>query len=165
MKYKLPVYETCLHRHHPIVNDRNHQKANAISVSRICMHLKSIVLNHKNAFFLIPPFSQSIPNYYQGSQFFSRYTVSHKSGLICFLNNPRPNNKKNHLISCIVNVSIGTLRKIFFKLEISRAIRSSTPIFLTRNVCHISSWVWWQTAFFDSMAPHSTPRPKAELCR
>ena len=39
----------------PIVNDRNHQKANAIPVSRIRMHLKSIVLNYKNALFLTPP--------------------------------------------------------------------------------------------------------------
>ena len=55
MKYKLLVYDTCLQRHHPIVNDRNYQKANAISISRIRIHLKSIVLNHKIALFLIPP--------------------------------------------------------------------------------------------------------------
>ena len=55
LKYKLLVHETCLQRHHLIANDRNHQKANAIPVSRIRMHLKSIILNPKNALFPIPP--------------------------------------------------------------------------------------------------------------
>ena len=58
--YKL-VYETCLQRHRLIVNDKNHQKASAISVSRIRMHLKKI-LNYRSIIPNTPPppFSQSI---------------------------------------------------------------------------------------------------------
>ena len=55
MEYKLLVYETCHQRQDPSVNDRNHQKANAISVLRIRMHLKSIVFSYKNGLFPIPP--------------------------------------------------------------------------------------------------------------
>ena len=55
MKNELLVYETCRQWQHLIVNDRTHEKANAISVSRIRMHLKIIVINYKTALFQIPP--------------------------------------------------------------------------------------------------------------
>ena len=87
-------------RHHPIVNDRNHQKADAISVSRIRMHLKSTVLNHKNALFLIPPI-QPIDSHHTkllawlGKSKCSKVNSQSQVGpYIYILNKPRSNNKK-----------------------------------------------------------------------